>query len=203
VIEPAGAPELPSANLIVILGCAVKSGGAPSDSMRRRVDGALSAARHLERVVFMPVGGVGRHPPAEAFVMQALLEAAGIPRGRIQPVPAGKNTIESLRACWPQLRREQRTGAGAIAHVCTDDYHMLRCRAILWIWGLVTRPLPCPEPRRGWPLLFMRARDRVGLAKDIPLALLWRLGRRLPTAPEEVTSSSSRADPGVLPHSKD
>jgi DUF218 domain len=150
--------------------------------MQRRVDQALETARHLKRVSFVPIGGVGRHPPAEALVMQGLLRAGGVPLSSIEPVPLGKNTIRSLRACWPVLCAARALPEPAQIHVCTDAYHMLRCRSILWLWGLETRALCCPRQRTRRLLAYMFVRDRLGLIKDVCLALFWRLTRRVPGA---------------------
>jgi len=170
------------AHVIVILGCAVRASGVPSQAMQRRVNQALETARQLERVAFVPIGGVGRHPPAEALVMQGLLRAGGVPSSRIEPVPLGTNTIRSLRACWPVLCAARALPEPAQIHVCTDAYHMLRCRSILWLWGLETRALGCPKQRAGRLLLYMLVRDRLGLLKDVCLALVWRLTRQVPGA---------------------
>jgi hypothetical protein len=178
VIVPEPAPH--PAHVIVILGCAVRALGAPSQAMQRRVDQALQTGRHLERVSFVPIGGVGRHPPAEALVMQGLLRAGGVSASSIEPVPLGKNTIVSLRACWPVLCAARAWPEPAQIHICTDAYHMLRCRAILWLWGLETRALCCPTPRTRGPLSYMLVRDRLALIKDVCLALFWRLTRQVP-----------------------
>lgn len=158
--------------------------------MRRRVALALAVARDLRRVTFVPIGGVGRHGPAEAFVMAELLEDCGVDRGAIHPVAEGATTIHSLAACWPYLVRSIRDGA-AVVHVCTDAYHVRRCRLILRIWGIeslapelalerIDPAAPGPSPRS---LAWMTLRDWLALLEDVPLALLWRLQRRFDPVP--------------------
>jgi hypothetical protein len=161
--------------------------------MRRRVALALSVARHLPRVRFVPVGGVGRHGPAEALVMARLLEDAGVDSGTIHPVPEGATTIHSLHACRPYLHHAIAEDA-ALVHVCTDGYHVRRCRLILRIWGIQSRP-PAGAALRGEGfaagsrlapprLAWMALRDVLALFEDVPLALLWRLQwRRSGTRP--------------------
>jgi DUF218 domain len=177
------APLPPRRHVIVILGCAVRAGGEPSPAMRRRVALALRVAAGLSHVTFMPIGGLGSHGPAEALVMERLLLAAGIDPAAIWPVPEGATTIHSLLACWPHLR--ERTAPGdAVVYVCTDAYHVSRCRIILRIWGVASRDAgkaphapadAAPSPRVATPkLIWMWLRDRVALLEDVPLALLWR-----------------------------
>jgi hypothetical protein len=156
--------------------------------MRRRVALALAVARGLPRVTFVPIGGEGRHGPAEALVMAKLLEQHGVDSAAIHPVPEGATTIHSLAACWPYLRRCSQAGGAWLVHVCTDAYHVRRCRLILRIWGLESvAPIidggrldaaasAGPSPRR---LAWMTLRDWLALCEDVPLALLWRLQRRL------------------------
>jgi len=152
--------------------------------MRRRVALALAVSRDLPDVTFVPIGGVGRHSPAEAVVMAQLLEHSGVDRAAIHPVSEGRTTIHSLEASWPYLR-ERTEGRGALVHVCTDAYHVRRCRLILRIWGIesrgpgggTARDVSAAAPvARG--LAWMTLRDWLALIEDVPLAVLWRVRRR-------------------------
>ena len=167
--------------VVVILGCKVGPGGVPSPAMRRRVEVALGLARSLGTVLFVPIGGVGRFGPAEAFVMQRLLREAGVPDDAIHPVPEGTNTIHSLRACWPVLIAATRGLDHSDVYVCTDRYHLPRCRAILRIWGASTRAVARPRHQEGAGerSVYMLWRDRMALIKDVPRALWWRATRQV------------------------
>lgn len=167
----------PGACLIVILGCAVHPGGVPSPALRRRVLLAIQTADGQD-ALFMPVGGLGRHAPAEARMMQQLLVEAGVAARAIVPVPEGNNTIASLRACWPVLRRELARAPRSV-YVCTDDYHLRRCRLILRVWGLESRAGARGGPAPGAAKAWMIARDHIALVKDLTIALGWRVTRRL------------------------
>lgn len=182
----------PTTHLIVILGCAVHPGGVPSRAMRRRVDVAASSAESWSGVIFMPIGGVGRHPPAEADLMTELLRARGVAREVIIPVPHGRNTIESLNAARREIAAVERRAPALEVHVCTDDYHVRRCQLILRLWGVPTRALPCATSRRGTHGLYMPLRDGFALLKDIPLAWLWR-GR------DAAPDGAPRPSPGPPP----
>lgn len=114
--------------------------------------------------------------------MSALLTDAGVPLSDITQVPEGTNTIASLRASWPILCRLRSAHPGSRVFVCTDRYHVRRCRIILQIWGIETEAaLPTSayasaEPDGGTP--YMRWRDRLALLKDVPSAAAWRVIRR-------------------------
>ena len=74
-------PAVTCGPAIVIFGAAVRPGGRPSGALRRRVEAALAfGARHPD-ALYVPTGGLGDHPPAEAEVMAALLRAAGVADG--------------------------------------------------------------------------------------------------------------------------
>jgi hypothetical protein len=166
---------------VLILGCAVLAGGRASPALERRVAAALETARGLSGARFVPVGGVGRHPPAEATVMAQLLRSGGVADADIVAVPRGATTIESLREAWPELRRALGAG-GARVYVCTDAYHRLRCRAILRIWGVRSRSGLDPRERDAtpaWLRCWQLGRDRLALGKDVPLALWWRARGRV------------------------
>lgn len=169
-------PE-PDRHVVLILGCAVHPGGVPSPALRRRIRLALETARGKARVRFMPVGGKGRHGPPEADVMRQLLLEAGVDDGAVWAVPEGENTIASLRACWPALCAE--LAAGGVVHVCSDAYHVRRCRMILRLWGLRTRPGvrggPGSAPRRA----LMTGRELLASCKDAVLAIAWRASGRI------------------------
>lgn len=166
-------------HVVLILGCAVHPGGVPSPALRRRVQLALETARGKAQVRFMPVGGQGRFGPAEAEVMRRLLVEAGVNDAEISAVPEGDNTIRSLRASWPVLCREL-AGGGAV-YVCSDAYHVPRCRLILRVWGLRTRPGARGGPAPGFRRALMRARELPAIGKDLILALVWRASGRVPS----------------------
>jgi vancomycin permeability regulator SanA len=167
-------------HLVLILGCRVLPDGTPSSALRRRVQAALRTAAALPEVRFVPVGGARGQAPAEALVMERMLITAGVPASAILASPGGLTTIESLRECWPLLERALAAEPGAELHLCTDGYHMLRCRAILALWGRPARAAPAPRPRLpSHRLWLLRLRDGAALVKDIPLALYWRAAGKL------------------------
>jgi vancomycin permeability regulator SanA len=129
--SPGSAPSV-----FIILGAAVWSGGRASNAMRRRVEGALESATGVPNALFLVTGGVGKHPPSEAAVMSSLLQEAGIPEKQILLDEDSKDTLESIRNCTRILNS---LPARADVIVCTDVYHIPRCRWLFRMCGIATR----------------------------------------------------------------
>src|SRR5271169_3298746 len=107
-----------------------------SDAMRRRVEGALASARDNPNALFLPSGGVGDDPPSEARVMVALLRQAGVAEESILIEEASYDTLSSVRHCVRMLRGLPRFGDVVI---CSDAYHILRCRWLFHLYGVSSR----------------------------------------------------------------
>jgi len=164
----------PAPPWIVIMGAAVRRGGGPSGALRRRVAAALDFARSLNtRAIFLPTGGIGTHPPAEAEVMARLLRDAGIAPQDIVLEDTAQDTLSSVEACVVILARR---APGSAVYVASDGFHQPRCRALFRIYGLATRGVPIQSSRHsGWRAwLFYCVREAVALPWDIALAV----GRR-------------------------
>ncbi len=159
---------------IVVLGARVLPGGRPSGALRRRIAAALAAADPATR--FLVTGAVGDHPPSEARVMAGLLGAAGVPEARVVLEETGTDTLSSLRACARVLRE---VGATEVI-ACSDDYHLLRCRAVLRALGIRAGAAPARGTRAAagtGPWLWALAREAAGLPWDVALAALGRMRR--------------------------
>ena len=122
--------------VVVVMGAAVWEGGQASNAMRRRIEGALQSARHAPDAVFLVSGGVGIHPPSEASVMAQLLQQAGIPGARILLDEAATDTLESVQNCASIIRSLPDHGD---VIVCSDIYHIPRCRWLFKLYGVSTR----------------------------------------------------------------
>ena len=164
---------------IVIFGCGVRPDGSPSPTLRHRVEAALAQARRLSDPCFMPTGGLGRNPPAEAEVMARLLREAGVPAARILPEPTARDTLASVHACAALLRSR----ADGVVWVATSDYHLPRCVVLLRLAGLSARACPPPGPappesaHGRWQVAYRWGREAVALPVDVVL-LLWARRRR-------------------------
>ena len=164
---------------ILIFGAAVRPDGAPSQTLRRRVEAAIAFAKDHPRARFMPTGAIGRHGPSEASVMAALLNESGVNNDRIFMDETGRDTLSSVRVLRLLLRKHQPNGRVMVA---TSAYHLPRCLALLCFAGIPA--LPCPPPpmqaassfRKRW---FWRLREVPALPYDVFLVLWLRSIRRL------------------------
>src|SRR5579863_10032212 len=66
-------------SVIVVLGARVLRNGEPSGTLLARTRKAVELYRQgfAKRILFS--GGIGTHPPAEAFVAQTMARALGVP----------------------------------------------------------------------------------------------------------------------------
>ncbi len=112
-------------------------GGLASNAMRRRIEGALLSAQDRKAALFLVSGGVGKHPPSEAAVMASLLRDAGVPSSQILLDEKSTDTLESVRNCVKILRS---LPGFADVIVCSDIYHIPRCRWLFKLLGVSTRP---------------------------------------------------------------
>lgn len=121
--------------VIVIFGAAVWKGGLASHAMRRRVEGALRSAADRADAIFLVTGGVGKHPPSEAAVMASLLRQQGVREADILLDEQSGDTLQSVRNCVRLLAAMPLHGP---VIVCSDVYHIPRCRWLLRLNGVST-----------------------------------------------------------------
>jgi uncharacterized SAM-binding protein YcdF (DUF218 family) len=164
---------------VVIFGAAVRADGRPSGSLERRVQGALDWWRLHPDVAFLPTGGVGRHGPAEAEVMRAMLVAGGVDPARILVEDQARDTLQSILLCDRLLR-----AAGDVGTLvcCTSAYHQPRCKWLFQMLGyrVILPPMPSDRP---W----------------LPAGKYWRFrGKELLSAPYDMIQLAfRRALPGL------
>ena len=162
---------------IVIFGAAVRPDGAPSRTLRVRVEAALALGARLERPLYLPTGGIGRFGDAEAAVMARLLRAAGVAESDIRPEPTAHDTVSSVRA----VRRMLADHRGPV-HAATSAYHLPRCVVLLWLAGLTARPCPPPPAlaaaawRKRW---WWRLREVPALPWDAAFVVWLRVTGRI------------------------
>lgn len=172
-------PRADTRPAIVIFGAAVRPGGQPSGALRGRVEAALAFGACHPDALYVPTGGLGEHPPAEAEVMAALLRQAGVAEGRILAETSGTDTVSSVRAVRRLLRAAAHRGPVVAA---SSAYHLLRCVLLLRLAGLPARACPPPPGPaatarcRRWR---WRLREVPALPWDAALVLWLRLTGRL------------------------
>jgi uncharacterized SAM-binding protein YcdF (DUF218 family) len=164
---------------IVIFGAAVRPGGHASGALRRRVEAALAFGRRQADPLYVPTGGVGTNPPAEAEVMARLLRAGGVADGRILIEDTGTDTVSSVRAVRRVLLAAGHAGP---VRVATSAYHLPRCVLLLRLAGLPARACPPPpwpaatDWRKRW---FWRLREVPAVPWDAAIVVWLRAVRRL------------------------
>jgi len=162
---------------LVIMGAAVMPDGSPSGAMRRRVEGALALGQRLSDPFYVTTGGVGRWGPAEADVMKTELQARGVPVNRIATETASNDTLSSVVNCARLIRE---LGKADDVFVCSDRYHIPRCRWLFLLLGVPTRPANMPSGRNANGILrwfYYYGREIVATPVDTLILLVQRLTR--------------------------
>jgi uncharacterized SAM-binding protein YcdF (DUF218 family) len=134
----------------IIMGAAVLADGRASSAMRRRVEAALSLRDEFQDLIFIPSGGKVRNPLlSEAETMRKLLIEAGVNSEFILTETKAKHTIQNIINSAQIIKSYPAVGK---AIVCSDSYHILRCRLLLYLLGISTiyRPMPGGRKTAGW-----------------------------------------------------
>ena len=114
-----------TADVIIVLGAAVKPNGIPSNALLRRVQHAVTLWKAGQAPRLLMTGGVGQFPPSEAEVMQAIAIKSGVPEEAILLEPQGVSTLDSAQKCL-QLLEKTNIGSQLKAIIVTDNWHMGR-----------------------------------------------------------------------------
>ncbi|MDO8322554.1 MAG: YdcF family protein [Phenylobacterium sp.] len=157
---------------IVIFGAAVWPDGHPSPALRRRVAYGRRAAEERPDAVVFCSGGVGRHGPSEASLMARLLIEAGLDPARIALDEHSRDTMENVAAAAAFIRAEGLEGAV----ICSDGYHLPRCRMLFRAAGLASRAGPVTKGYAGTRSHWLRmvGREMLAYPYDLALALVAR-----------------------------
>ena len=137
------------AAVVIVLGAAVWEGGIASPSLRRRaIHGArLILAGHADTLIAS--GGVGQHPPSEAFVIRSLALAEGVAPQDIILDEKSTSTLTSAINCASILRSMNWSSA----IVVSDQYHMFRAVFLLRRLGVAASPSAADSYGAGTPRL--------------------------------------------------
>lgn len=157
-------------DVIVVLGAAVWPGGQPSPAMRRRVLHAIALLQQGYAQTLLLTGGIGKHPPAEAEVMQRLALAQGVSGERVLLEAQATTTFESAWRCRAILEQHRYTRVLLV----TDRYHLPRSLLAFRSCGIQTTGSAAPgkPARRLWKRGYYYGRESC--------AFLWYLVRTLP-----------------------
>ncbi len=149
--------------LIVVFGAAVKPDGEPTPTLARRIGYAKQAALAMpDALAFCS----GRTPKStgvsEAFVIKREL-SRDLDPARLILDEASRDTLQTVLAATRFRRKE---GLGTV-YVCTDRYHIPRCRMLFRMVGVPTRAVATPPEREDVPRA-QRRRNHLREAAAIP-----------------------------------
>ena len=116
-------------DVIIILGCGIRSDGTPSPLLRGRIDRALRFARQQEAEtgkapLFVTSGGQGPDEPCpESAAMKRYLLAQGVPAERVVEEDRSTDTAENMRFSKEKILELDPDAKIAFA---TTNYHVFR-----------------------------------------------------------------------------
>jgi uncharacterized SAM-binding protein YcdF (DUF218 family) len=162
--------------IAIIMGSAVLPDGRPGPALRRRVNAALKLRNEFEDLIFIPSGGIVKNRPcSEAEGMRVLLIEAGVNSRRIFMESESKNTLQNVIHSAGIIRQFPAT---CNVIVCSDNYHILRCRMLLYLMGISTLYRPMPSARKvvGWMRwMYFCVREAVAIPVQVFLLLILKL----------------------------
>ena len=163
-----------SCDVIIVLGAAVRPGGQASPALRRRVLHAVSMLHrgHGQRLLLS--GGLGKHPPAEAYVMRQLALAAGAAAACIFVEDRAASTFDSAVYCARIVRQQ----GWSTALVVTDRYHLPRAVLTFRCLGVPAYGSAAPGgtfPPRRWRWWYARCREAPACVWYIARILAWKM----------------------------
>ncbi len=158
------------ADVIIVLGSAVWSGGRPSPSLNARTQHAIALyqAGFAPNLIFC--GGLGGNPPTEAEVMRRLAASAGIPANAMILEDQSHSTEESLANAKALM--DARGFKTAI--IVSDPFHLYRAEVIardvgIHAYGSGARNSPT----------YTRANQRAWYTIRESVALVWYYATRV------------------------
>ena len=157
----------------IVMGAAVRADGTPSGALRRRLESALGALPAASPTTFVVTGGRGETGYVEAEIMKEFLVRSGVPEARVLVEPVAASSLESVLRCAALLSKREDVDR---VSVCSDRYHLPRCRWLLRLLGIASEPVPIPSGRRanGLPRwLYYYVREAIAIPVDT-LLLFWR-----------------------------
>ena len=166
--------------IAIIMGSAVLPDGRPGPALQRRVNAALKLQHEFEDLIFIASGGIVKNSPcSEAEAMRVLLIEAGVDNQRIFLEDRSKNTLQNVIHSATIIRQFQTAGN---VIVCSDNYHTLRCRLLLYLMGISTiyRPMPDAKSEVGWMRwMYFCVRETVAIPVQAFFLLILKLFRKV------------------------
>lgn len=159
----------------MIFGAAVRPGGRPSATLRRRVESAATFASRFTAPLFVPTGAEGRFGPSEAAVMQRLLTEHSVAAEHILLEESGTDTLSSARAV---VRLLHGRGVRAPVFAASSAYHLPRCVMLLRMFGVPAHAAGPPWLGAGPGWAYWWIREALALPYDAVAATVARMRGR-------------------------
>ena len=157
---------------IIVLGAAVWPGGKPSPAVRRRMEHAVRLFQAGHGACLLVTGGVGRHPPSEAQVMQQLALEAGVPQTHILLEEQATSTFESAVYCCRLYKQHHWRRAVLV----TDRYHLPRALLSFRSLGMQVRGSGSRSRLRPWrKASYERGREVLAFLWYVVRIIVWKL----------------------------
>ena len=161
------------------MGSSVLPDGTPGVAMRRRVEAALDLIDEFNDLIFIPTGGIFQDRPcSEAEAMKDMLIEAGVKNECIIPEPEAKNTFQNIINSAHIIKK---LSFSTDVIVCSDNYHIPRCRALLHLLGVptISRPMPSGRSVTGWKRwAYFYCREAVAIPIHIIMLLIFKAFRK-------------------------
>lgn len=151
----------PETATVVVLGCKVEKSGAPSLSLKSRIEKAAEYLQEHPEAVCIVSGGKGSNEPAtEASVMARELESLGIDSQRIIQEDQSTDTRENMEYSAKII---EENGLSREIAVVTDDYHQFRAGELAKAAGLSPYAVPAESVKHLFPANY--GRELISLTK--------------------------------------
>ena len=150
-------------DVIIVLGAAVWPDGQPSPALRQRLSHAIHALQSGMGERLLVTGGLGKHPPAEAHLMQQLALAADVPCANIHIEDQSTSTWQSAEYCTRFMRRH----GWSTALIVTDRFHLPRALLMfrsLGVHAMGSAPPAIPYAKKFWKRYGYRIRETLAFA---------------------------------------
>ena len=143
-----------AADIVVVFGAQVHGNGAPSTSLRDRMDTAISLFKDRLVKQILVSGGVGDSGYNEALVMREMAVKAGVPREDVVVDSSGVNTEATVRDSIPFFDVEPHSRVLAVSQF----YHLPRIKLAYQRagWDVLTVPAGTSTPIKETPYLVAR-----------------------------------------------
>ena len=168
-------------HIAIIMGSAVLPDGKPSKAMQRRVRAALDLRFEFRNLIFLPTGGnIQKWGHCESDVMTMLLKEAGVADESIIRETDSKDTLQSIAFCAHAIKKLPDIST---IIVCSDSFHLLRCRLLLSILGMSSLHRPMPGGKKSLGIIrwvYYCSREAVAIPVDVVLLLLKKILGKLP-----------------------